>query len=87
MGDHPNNIMANRQFVRLTFPKNNEKGEPVVDFVRGGDPRFESEAKFLRRVNGEPDFRRVGVEYDVFIPFDAGLFFADTVFSFSAFSL
>ena len=78
--------MRKTHYCKPTFPKNLVKGDALVDDVRGGEPLFEREAKFLMILRGEPDLRRLGDDDDLFIIFDNGLFLANNSFLFSIFS-
>ena len=58
------------------------RGETLGDVSRGGDPRFESEAKFLSRVKGELYLRYEGDEELFSKRVCEGEFFSGTIFFF-----
>ena len=72
----------------LTLENNFENGDEdpfLGDALEVGDPLFESDAKFLMMLKGDPDFLRLGDSTDLFrLSCGTGLVGFNFAFSFSA---
>ena len=77
----------NTIFYKLTFPKSFNSGDPLLDDPRWGDPLFDRDAKFLIKLKGEPDLRRLAdaVDDDLFMAIGVTLLPSAVIFSFSIF--
>ena len=74
---------------KLTFPKSFNSGDPLLDDPRWGDPLFDRDAKFLIKLKGEPDLRRLADadDDDLFMAIGVTLLPSAVIFSFSMFFL
>ena len=79
----------NTIFCIPTFPKSFSSGDPLLDDHRWGDPLFDRDAKFLIKLKGEPDLRRLGdsVDDDLFMAMGVTWLPSAVIFSFSMFCL